>query len=81
MNHKTILTERLKHSKAKKDLKHIKNIIKFIDDALNSNNEKRLNMAYSFIHIMDYHINHGDLKADNIHLSTLLRIKEIENNG
>ncbi len=71
-----ILTK-TERNKAKKSLKELRMVLKFMEGALSSNNENKASMACAFLHIVEHHLNFGDLSADNLHLATLLRLQNV----
>ena len=58
---------------AKRSLKDAKRIISQMEKWLKSDSKKAVKMAEAFFHIFEYHVEHGDLSPENIHLAQLLR--------
>ncbi len=73
MNHNHPKEVRLRRSEAKKTLKEVHRIIKKMEQYLDSSSAHAVEMGASFLHIMKYHIEEGDLMPDNINLAALLR--------
>lgn len=58
---------------AKKNLVAMKRVLKKMEEYLSSNNPDAICVASSFFSILEHHMEHGDLKAENLSLATLLR--------
>ncbi len=58
---------------AKNNSKSMKRVLKLMDGYLESNNPDSICVASAFFHILAHHMEHGDLKPNNVSLATLLR--------
>lgn len=58
---------------AKKNLAAMKRVLKKMEDYLNSSNPDAICVASAFFHILEHHMEDGDLKAENLSLATMLR--------
>lgn len=58
---------------AKKSLAGMKRVMKRMDEYLSSSNPDAICVASAFFKALEYHIEHGDLKPENLTLATLLR--------
>lgn len=58
---------------AKKNCAGLKRVLKKMENYLASTNPDAICVASAFFKAVEYHIEHGDLKPENLTLSTLLR--------
>ena len=58
---------------AKKNCAAMKRVLKKMDDYLASTNPDAICVASAFFKALEYHLEHGDLKPENLTLATLLR--------
>lgn len=67
---KTIRTMR---QDANKSLSGMKRVLKLMENSLKSENPDKICVASAFFQILKYHMEHGDLRPENITLATMLR--------
>lgn len=60
---------------AKRSLKEARQVLVFMENYLNSGNQQSCELAYAFLQVLGYHLEHGDLVPENVHLAALLRSK------
>lgn len=70
-----ILTFKEKKRLAKKNLIEARNILRYMEDMLNGNDES-IDMACAFFRMLNWHLESGDLRPSEVHLAALLRSKE-----
>lgn len=58
---------------AKKSCAAMKRVLKKMDDYLESSNPDAICVASAFFKALEYHMEEGDLKAENLTLYTMLR--------
>jgi hypothetical protein len=59
--------------KAKKNLAAMKRVLKKMEDYLSSSNPDAICVASAFFHIIEHHMERGDLRPENLNLATMLR--------
>lgn len=69
---------RAQRREALKVLKHLKEITKYMEKNLRSQNKHAVAMACAFFHIIKHHIIDGDLRVDEVNLAKHLRMIEDE---
>jgi len=57
----------------KKNLREAREILFYMEKLLISKEEKAVNMATAFFTVLHHHLNDGDLKPADVHLTALLR--------
>ncbi len=60
---------------AKRALKETRQVLAHMEGYLNSGNPKSCQLACAFLQVLGYHLEFGDLIPENVHLASLLRIK------
>lgn len=58
---------------AKKNLKEARAILFCMESYLEGKEQQALDMACAFFHVLNYHLEQGDLRPHHVHLAALLR--------
>ncbi len=62
-----------KKRESRKNLSSAREILAHMENYLNTGNEESIELASSFFHIFNYHLEQGDLSPWHVHLAMLLR--------
>lgn len=62
-----------KRRKTKEYLSEARSILAHMEKHVNSKDDLAIDLAYAFCSVLNYHLEHGDLRPDNVHLAALLR--------
>lgn len=65
-----------KRRQARSNLKEARAVLAHMEGYINGKNPEAMELAYAFFHVLNYHLELGDLRPSNIHLASLLRGKE-----
>lgn len=68
--------DKTKRREAKKSLSEARAILVGMEQYLGSKDAAARDIAYAFLHVLNHHLDHGDLRPSHVHLAALLR-KEI----
>lgn len=66
-------TIRVLRQDANKSLAGMKRVLKLMENSLKSENADKICVASAFFQILKHHMEHGDLRAENISLATMIR--------
>ena len=62
-----------KRREARSNLKEARAVLCHMEQHINGKNPEAMELAYAFFHVLNYHLEIGDLRCSNIHLAALLR--------
>jgi len=65
--------EKDKRRQAKKNLTEARAVLSHMERYIDGKNPEAMELAYAFFHVLNYHMEIGDLKCSNVHLAALLR--------
>lgn len=64
---------KVRRQEAKEDLRSCLKVISHMEKYLYKDEAMALELGSAFLHILKYHMEHGDLMPTNVHLAALLR--------
>jgi hypothetical protein len=65
--------EKNRRREAKRKLRDARAVLAHMDKYLDSKNTKAIDLACAFFHVLNYHLEEGDLMPTNIHMTALLQ--------